>query len=111
MDNRLAENPANTPRFGLGPAQFLEYGKVQTDTMLCVQRELLDAYAEAGRAWTARVKSEVEFWSESAATLAACRTILDGATAYNQCVSQRLQMIAEDGRQLSLRRGKRSLLR
>lgn len=99
MNKRLAEQPANTPSFGPGPAQFLEFGKVQTDAMLCVQRELLDAYAEAGRAWTARVKAEVEFWSELAAKLAACQTIVEGATTYNRCASQRLQMIAEDGQQ------------
>jgi hypothetical protein len=100
MDNRLTDYPANTPRFGLWPPQFLEFGKVQTDAMLRVQRELLHAYAEAGRAWTARMKSEVEFWAGSAARLAACRTFLEGATAYNRCVSQRLQMFAEDGRQV-----------
>jgi hypothetical protein len=100
MDKRLAEQPGNTPNFGPAPAQFLEFGKMQTDAMLCAQRELLDAYAEAGRAWTARAKAEVEFWSELATQLAACQTIVEGATTYNRCAAQRLQMIAEDGRQL-----------
>jgi hypothetical protein len=32
--------------------------------MTRVQKEILDAYEQANRAWLARMKSEVEFWSE-----------------------------------------------
>lgn len=32
--------------------------------MLRVQKEILDEYGETGRAWIARVKSEVDLWSE-----------------------------------------------
>ena len=64
------------------------------------QNELLDVYEQASRAWLARVKSEVDLWSELAAKLAATHSIPEAMTAYQQCVTQRMQMAAEDGRRL-----------
>ena len=43
--------------------------------MVNMQREILDAYEQANRAWLARVKSEVEFWSELASKLSATRSV------------------------------------
>jgi hypothetical protein len=63
-----------------------------------MQNELLDVYEQAGRAWLARVKSEVDLWSDLAAKLTATHSVPEAMTAYQQCVAQRLQMAAEDGR-------------
>jgi hypothetical protein len=43
---------------------FGKVGKEQTDAMVNMQKEILDAYEQANRAWLERVKSEVEFWSD-----------------------------------------------
>ena len=80
---------------------FLKSGKEQTEAMLGMQKELLDAYEQASRAWLARVKSEVDLWSELATKLAGTRSVPDALGAYQECVSQRMQMAAEDGRRLS----------
>lgn len=80
--------------------QLLQLGKDRTDAMLNVQKELLDAYEEASRTWAARVKSEVELWSELAKKLTATRSVPEGLEAYRDTVSQRMQMAAEDGRRL-----------
>ena len=85
---------------GVGPAQFLQLGKERTEAMLKMQKELLDEYEKASRAWGARVKSEVELWSELATNVAASRSIPEGLEAYRDCVSQRMQMAADDGRRL-----------
>ena len=85
---------------GLGPAQVLQFGRERTETMLKTHRELLDAYQEASRAWVDRVKSEVEFWSELAAKLAASRSIPEGLEAYSGAISARMEMVAEDGRRM-----------
>jgi hypothetical protein len=69
-------------------------------TTLPVQNELLDVYEQASRAWLARVKSEVDLWSELAAKLTATHSVPEAMTAYQQCVTQRMQMAAEDGRRL-----------
>jgi hypothetical protein len=69
-------------------------------TMPNVQNELVDAYEQASRAWLARVKSEVDLWSELAAKLSSAHSIPEAMTAYQQCVTHRMQMAAEDGRRL-----------
>lgn len=98
MSSRTTEeNPAEAM---LAPAQFLQFGKQRTDAMLNVQKELLAAYQEAGRSWLARMESELELWNGLAAKLSASRTVPEGVKAYSDCVSQRMQMAAEDGRHL-----------
>jgi Phasin protein len=79
---------------------FLKAGKEQTDAMLGVQKELLEAYEQASRAWLARVKSEMDLWSEVGAKLAAARSAPEAMSVYQECVGQRMQMAAEDGRRL-----------
>ena len=79
---------------------FLNLGNEQTEAMLSMQKELLDAYDQSSRAWLARVKSEVELWSDLAKRLSASQSVPDVVGAYQQCVAQRMQMAAEDGRRL-----------
>jgi hypothetical protein len=75
-------------------------GKEQTEAMLSVQKELLDSYEQASRAWLARVKSEVDLWSALAAKLSTTRSVPEALSAYQECVAQRMQMAAEDGQRL-----------
>jgi hypothetical protein len=84
-----------------GPMPFLEVGKQQTEAMLRVQKELIDAYEQASRAWLERVKSEVDLWSELASKLTATRSVPEALEAYQACAAQRMQMAAEDGRRVT----------
>jgi hypothetical protein len=84
-----------------GFPSFLNLGKEQTDAMLGMQKELLDAYEQASQAWLARVKSEVELWSNLSTKLAATHSPSEAMEVYQQTVAQRMQMAAEDGRRLS----------
>jgi hypothetical protein len=68
--------------------------------MVNLQKELLDAYEHASRAWLARVKSEVDLWSELATKLSSTKSPPEALEAYRDCVSQRMQMAAEDGQRL-----------
>jgi hypothetical protein len=96
----MAGKPSgNTPQ-EIGAAQLFQLGKRQTNTVLNLQKELLDAYEEASRAWLSRVKSEVELWSNLATKLSATRSVPEGMETYRDCVSQRVQMAADDGRRL-----------
>ena len=52
-------------------------------------------------AWLDRVKSEVELWTELATKLSSTRSFRDALGTYQQCVTQRMQMAAEDGRRMS----------
>jgi hypothetical protein len=53
------------------PASAFAKGQEQTEAMLGMQKQLLDANEQASRAWLARVRSEVHLWTELAAKLAA----------------------------------------
>lgn len=83
-----------------GSAPFFNMGAERAEAALSLQKELLEAYEEAGRAWLARVQSEVTLWSELASKLAATRSVPEAIEAYSKSVSQRMQMTAEDGQRL-----------
>ena len=80
--------------------QFFEFGKERTEAIFNWQKELLDEYEQAGRAWVERVKSEVELWSDLATKVASSQSFPEGLKAYRDCVSQRIQMAVQDGRRL-----------
>jgi len=44
------------------------------------------------------VKSEADLWATLAAKLSSTRSLGDARGAYHKCVTQRMQMVAEDGR-------------
>jgi len=84
----------------LMPAPLLQFGKERTDALMNVQKELFKAYEDAGRTWLARMKSEVDLWTELAGKLSESRSLPEGLKAYSDSVSQRLQIVAEDGRRM-----------
>jgi len=98
MADRTMER--NLSDAALASTQFLQFGKDRTDAMLNAQKDLLEAYQEAGRSWLARMESEMELWKELAAKLTASRSLPEGLKAYSDSMSQRMQMAAEDGRHL-----------
>ena len=75
-------------------------GSERTEAVVNLQKELLDVYEQASRTWLARVKSETDLWSELATKLAATRSVPEAMAAYQECVAQRMQLAAEDGRRL-----------
>ena len=77
-----------------------EVVRVPTEGMRNLQKELLETYEQAGRAWLDRVKSEVELWSRLGAKLTATRSVPEAMEAYQKCVAERMQMAAEDGKRL-----------
>ena len=78
----------------------LLFGKVQTEAMFNLQKELLDEYAEASRVWLDRVKSEVELWSELPAKITTARSVLEFMQVYQKCVAAQMEMNSKDGRRL-----------
>jgi hypothetical protein len=86
---------------GVAPENFFKFGQEQTEATLGIQKELLEAYEQASRAWLARVQSEVDLWSDLATRLSATRSIPDALGAYQETVAQRLQMATDDGRRMT----------
>ena len=83
------------------PGSSLSFGPDAREGMLNMQKELLEAYEQASRAWLARIQSEVELWSDLATRLSATRSIPDALGAYQETVAQRLQMATDDGRRMA----------
>ncbi len=75
-------------------------GKAQAEGILNLQKDFLETYEQVSRAWTDRLKSEVELWSRLGAKLTATRSIPEAMDAYQKCLAEQLQMTAEDGKQL-----------
>jgi len=84
----------------LNAMPVFQLGKSQTEAMLTMQKEMMAAYEEAGRAWIERVKSEVALWSDLAAKLSASKSLPDGVDACRDIVAQRMKLAAEDGQRL-----------
>jgi hypothetical protein len=74
--------------------------KEQTQEMINVQRELLDAYEQINLAWLERVKSEAAFWTELAETLTAARSVPAAVDAYQKSIARRIQMTTDDGQRI-----------
>ena len=86
---------------GAAPESILNFGREQTEATLGIQKELLETYEQASRAWLARVQSEVELWSDLATRLSTTRSLPDALGAYQETVAQRLQMATDDGRHMA----------
>lgn len=98
MTSKERESAANATKPDM--SQFLQFGKGRTEAMLRAQKELLNEYQAATHAWAARVKSEVQLWSDLAAKVTASHSIPEGLEAYRDFASQRFHMAVEDGQRL-----------
>jgi len=79
---------------------LVKMGEAQTEAMLALQKELADTCEKISRSWVARAKSEADLWSELATKVSAARSPPDALEAYQQSMTQRMQMAMDDGRQL-----------
>ncbi len=97
----MSSKPRETAAAKLGLAQFMNVDPERAQEMVNLQKELLEAYEQASHAWLARVKSEVELWSELAKKLSESRSAPEVLEAYQHAVAQRMKMAAEDGQRMS----------
>ena len=93
-------------RVSTSPAERLESmepptpGQPEMDAKFKLQKELLDAYEAVLHTWLARVKSEIDFWSDLAASMQNARSIPEALDVYQQSIGRRVQLAAEDGRRM-----------
>ena len=82
------------------PLDAVNWGQHQTETALNLQKAILESCEQASRAWIDRVQSEISLWSDFANKLSGTKSIPEAIETYTKCVSQRMQMAADDGRKL-----------
>ncbi len=85
---------AGTPPF------LLDWGQERTEAAMGLQKAVLESYEQTSRAWLDRMQSEVSLWSDLANKLSKTHTLPEALETYTKCVSQRMQMAADDGRRL-----------
>jgi len=79
------------------PPEFAEFGGKPVVALIEMQKQLLDSFDEANRAWLARARLEAVFGIELVNKLAMARSVSAVAAAYGECMNRQLDMLAEDG--------------
>ena len=82
------------------PPDVANWGQHQTETVLNLQKTILESCEHASRAWIDRMQSEISLWSELATKLGSTKSMPEALEVYTKCMSQRIQMAADDGRKL-----------
>ena len=82
------------------PADVLRMGEAPAEAMLAMQKDLVNAFEKISRTWAARVKSQADLWSEFATKISAAGSPPKALEACQHCMALRMQMAAQDGRQL-----------
>ena len=72
----------------------------RVETVNEVQKQLLDTFEQFNRQQLARGKQEIEFASEFAGKITSARSVPDVMNAYQNWISKRMALYAEDGRKL-----------
>jgi hypothetical protein len=90
-----------TSSFDKDPAGFLKAGKGQAEALTAMQKELMAAYEEAGRAWSDRMRTELELWTELGKKLTSSHSMTEAMQIYQQSMTRRMQMAAEDSQKFT----------
>jgi len=79
---------------------FFNWGNGGSEAAIALQKAVLESYEQASHAWLTRVQSEITLWSDLASKLGTTHSVPEALETYTKCVSQRMQMAADDGRRL-----------
>ena len=78
----------------------VNWGQHQTEAALNFQKAILESCEQASRTWIDRMQSEISLWSDFASKLSSTKSVPEAFETYTKCMSQRMQMAADDGRKL-----------
>jgi len=82
------------------PAAIGDISHKNLEACIGMQKGMLDALGEFNHDWSERAAAEVQLVSNLANNLAAARSVPEAAAAYQEWMSRRMEMLAEDGRRL-----------
>lgn len=83
-----------------------DFGPNSIKAGLQYQREMLETFEDISRTWLARATTETEFVFALPARLTAARTVPDAVSAYQEWLTEWMNMIGEDSRLLLTDGGK-----
>jgi hypothetical protein len=82
------------------PPDIVNWGQHQTEAALHFQKAIMESCEQASRTWVDRMQSEISLWSDLASKLSSTKSVPEAVETYTKCMSQRMQMAADDGRRL-----------
>lgn len=82
------------------PPNVANWGQHQTEAALNLQKAIMESCEQASRTWIDRMQSEISLWSDLASKLSSTKSVPEAFETYSKCMSQRMQMAADDGRKL-----------
>jgi hypothetical protein len=82
------------------PEEFAQMGGKPLEAFIGMQKQILDSFDEANRAWLSRTRLEAALAAELFNKLTAARSMSAVAAAYRECMNRQLDMLAEDGRRM-----------
>lgn len=80
---------------------FAKATREPTEAFAGLQKEFIESYEQASRAWLERVRTEVDLWSQFTGKLAGTRSPSDAAGIYQEWFGEHMKMAAEDSRRLT----------
>jgi hypothetical protein len=89
----------STLKAGVSP-DVGNWGQPQPEAALNLQKAILESCEQASRTWIDRMQSEISLWSDLASKLSSTKSVPEAFETYTKCMSQRMQMAADDGRKL-----------
>jgi hypothetical protein len=98
---RTGEITTMTSPFDKDAANFLKAGKGQAEALTALQKEMMEAYEEAGRVWSERMRTELELWTELGKKLTSTHSLPEAMQIYQQSLTRRMQMAAEDSQKFT----------
>ncbi len=83
------------------PAEFVDLGTNRVAAMADMQKELMTCIEETYRGWLERAQSEADAAAELVSKLTAARSVPDSAAAWQEWMTRRMDMLADDGRRFA----------
>jgi|GEM_PF-1349307 len=82
------------------PVDLVDMGKKRLETLFEVQSKLVDTLPALSREWMSYAQAEQELSSDLLAKLSAARSLPESAKVYQEWLSRRMEMLAEETRRL-----------
>jgi len=99
-------NPDPDKATTLVPAELLSLAQKQIESLLEVQKELMQALEGINRELFVRATKETELASEFLGKLAGARSVPDATTTYREWATKEMELLAADGRHMFEHGGK-----
>ena len=80
-------------------AELVATGETRMEDLTNAQVELINVFEEANRRWLDHMQTEADLASEFTSKFTAARSIPDAMKVCQEWASQRMALLAEDGRQ------------